>query len=52
VLEDGSGWCGVIELDPNTVVVVRAKGTMKPEQLPLNGLPKSIRAQLTKVRHG
>jgi peptidyl-prolyl cis-trans isomerase D len=49
VLEDGSN-SSVIELDPNTVVVVRAKEHNKPEQLPLEQVAESIRAQLTKVR--
>jgi len=49
VLEDGSN-SSVIELDPNTVVVVRVKEHNKPEQLPLEQVADSIRAQLTKVR--
>jgi peptidyl-prolyl cis-trans isomerase D len=49
VLEDGSN-SSVIELDPNTVVVVRVKQHDKPEQLPLEQVAESIRAQLTKVR--
>ncbi|MGB4074908.1 SurA N-terminal domain-containing protein [Pseudomonas sp.] len=49
VLEDGSN-SSVIELDPNTVVVVRVKQHNKPEQLPLEQVADSIRAQLTKVR--
>lgn len=49
VLEDGSN-SSVIELDPNTVVVVRVKEHKKPEQLALEQVAESIRAQLTKVR--
>ena len=49
VLEDGSN-SSVIELDPNTVVVVRVKEHNKPEQLPLAQVADSIRAQLTQVR--
>ncbi|NQD96145.1 peptidylprolyl isomerase, partial [Pseudomonas sp. CrR25] len=49
VLEDGSN-SGPIELDPNTVVVVRVKEHRKPEQLALEQVSDSIRAQLTKVR--
>jgi peptidyl-prolyl cis-trans isomerase D len=49
VLEDGSN-SGVIELDPNTVAVVRVKEHNKPEQLKLEQVADSIRAQLTKVR--
>lgn len=46
VLEDGSN-SSVIELDPNTVVVVRVKEHNKPEQLPLEQVADSIRAQLS-----
>ena len=49
VLEDGSN-SSVIELDPDTVVVVRVKEHSKPEQLPLEQVQDSIREQLTKVR--
>ena len=49
VLEDGSN-SSVIELDPNTLVVVRVKEHKKPEQLALEQVAESIRAQLTKVR--
>ncbi|WXL27572.1 SurA N-terminal domain-containing protein [Ectopseudomonas mendocina] len=49
VLEDGSN-SSVIELDPNTVVVVRVKEHLKPQQLPLEQVADSIRKQLTKVR--
>ncbi|WP_341305254.1 SurA N-terminal domain-containing protein [Pseudomonas sp. TMP25] len=49
VLEGGSN-SSVIELDPNTVVVVRVSVHNKPEQLPLEQVTESIRAQLIKVR--
>ncbi|MBS4090049.1 SurA N-terminal domain-containing protein [Pseudomonas rustica] len=37
-----------IELDPDTVVVLRAKEHLKPAQLPLESVNVAIRAQLTK----
>ncbi|MDH1263658.1 SurA N-terminal domain-containing protein [Pseudomonas sp. GD03944] len=49
VLEDGSN-SGAIELDPETVVVVRAKEHKKPEQLTFEQVADSIRQQLTTVR--
>ncbi|MDP2244161.1 SurA N-terminal domain-containing protein [Pseudomonas sp.] len=49
VLEDGSN-SNAIELDPNTVVVVRVKEHKKPEQLALEQVQEGIRAQLTTVR--
>jgi peptidyl-prolyl cis-trans isomerase D len=49
VLEDGSN-SGVIELDPNTAVVVRVKEHKKPERLALEQVADSIRTQLTEVR--
>ncbi|MEX6504371.1 SurA N-terminal domain-containing protein [Pseudomonas zhanjiangensis] len=49
VLEDGSN-SPVIELDPNTVVVVRVKEHHKPEQLSLEQVADSIRDHLTQVR--
>nr|WP_298174098.1 SurA N-terminal domain-containing protein [uncultured Pseudomonas sp.] len=49
VLEDGSN-SSVIELDPNTAVVVRVKEHKKPQRLALEQVAQSIRAQLTKVR--
>ncbi|MDO9623875.1 MAG: SurA N-terminal domain-containing protein [Pseudomonas sp.] len=49
VLADGSN-SNAIELDPNTVVVVRVKEHKKPEQLALEQVQEGIRAQLTKVR--
>ncbi|MFJ2281713.1 SurA N-terminal domain-containing protein [Pseudomonas sp. NPDC087803] len=47
VLEENANSTG-IELDPETVVVLRAKEHLKPEQLPLEAVNTSIRAQLTK----
>ena len=49
VLEDGAN-SATIELDPNTVVVVRAKEHMKPEKLALEQVADGIRAHLTQVR--
>lgn len=49
VLEDGSN-SSVIELDPNTAVVVRVKEHKKPQRLALEQVAQSIREQLTKVR--
>ncbi|MDB6446073.1 MULTISPECIES: SurA N-terminal domain-containing protein [Pseudomonas] len=47
VLDDGAN-STAIELDPETVVVLRAKEHRKPEQLPLERVETAIRAQLTK----
>ncbi|MBC3382667.1 SurA N-terminal domain-containing protein [Pseudomonas sp. SWRI12] len=47
VLEEGAN-STAIELDPETVVVLRAKEHRKPEQLPLEKVAGPIRAQLTK----
>lgn len=49
VLEDGSN-SNTIELDPDTVVVVRVKEHKTPEQLAFDQVAESIRAQLTQVR--
>ena len=49
VLEDGAN-SSAIELDPNTVVVVRVKEHKKPKRLALDQVAESIRTQLTKVR--
>ena len=49
VLED-AGNSGAMELDPETVVVVRVKEHKKPEQLAFEQVAESIRAQLTTVR--
>lgn len=47
VLDEGANSTG-IELDPETVVVLRAKEHRKPEQLPLESVAASIRLLLTK----
>lgn len=47
VLEEGAN-STAIELDPETVVVLRAKEHRKPEQLSLEKVAGPIRAQLTK----
>ncbi|MDO7899460.1 SurA N-terminal domain-containing protein [Pseudomonas citrulli] len=47
VLEEGAN-SAAIELDPETVVVLRAKEHRKPEQLPLESVAGPIRAQLAK----
>lgn len=47
VLDEGAN-STAIELDPETVVVLRAKEHRKPEQLPLESVAKSIRVQLAK----
>ena len=47
VLEEGSN-SAPLELDPETVVVVRMKEHRQPEQLPLESVASSIRAQLIK----
>ena len=47
VMEEGSNSAG-IELDPETVVVIRAKEHLKPSQLPLESVAANIRAQLAK----
>jgi len=47
VLEEGSN-SAPLELDPETVVVVRVKEHRQPEQLPLESVASSIRAQLIK----
>ena len=47
VLEEGSN-SAPLELDPETVVVVRMKEHRQPEQLPLESVASSIRAQLLK----
>lgn len=49
VMEDGSN-SSAIELDPNTLVVIRVKEHRKPQQLELDQVSDSIRAQLTKTR--
>ncbi|MGE7956077.1 SurA N-terminal domain-containing protein [Pseudomonas sp. NPDC089530] len=49
VLDEGAN-STAIELDPETVVVLRAKEHRKPEQLPLESVASSIRTQLAKER--
>ena len=49
VLEDGNN-SSTIELDPSTVVVIRAKQHLKPEQLPLEQVAESIRGHLQQER--
>ncbi|MGH8352452.1 MAG: SurA N-terminal domain-containing protein, partial [Pseudomonas sp.] len=51
VLEEGAN-SGAIELDPDTVVVLRVKEHKKPEQLALEQVAASIREQLTQKRAG
>ncbi|WP_017906641.1 SurA N-terminal domain-containing protein [Pseudomonas asplenii] len=47
VLDEGAN-SSAIDLDPDTVVVLRAKEHRKPEQLPLESVDAAIRKQLTK----
>ncbi|WLH14549.1 SurA N-terminal domain-containing protein [Pseudomonas hefeiensis] len=47
VLDEGAN-STAIELDPETVVVLRAKEHRKPEQLPLESVEGAIRTQLAK----
>ncbi|TWC21146.1 MULTISPECIES: SurA N-terminal domain-containing protein [unclassified Pseudomonas] len=47
VLDEGAN-STAIELDPETVVVLRAKEHRKPEQLPLESVEAAIRTQLAK----
>ncbi|AZD93622.1 MULTISPECIES: SurA N-terminal domain-containing protein [Pseudomonas] len=47
VLDEGAN-STAIELDPETVVVLRTKEHRKPEQLPLESVASSIRTQLAK----
>jgi peptidyl-prolyl cis-trans isomerase D len=49
VLEDGAN-SGVIELDPNTAVVVRVKEHKMPEKLALEQVAESIRSHLSVKR--
>ncbi|MGH8368167.1 MAG: SurA N-terminal domain-containing protein, partial [Pseudomonas sp.] len=49
VLDEGAN-STAIELDPETIVVLRAKEHLKPTQLPLESVATAIRAQLTKER--
>ncbi|KAB0484319.1 peptidyl-prolyl cis-trans isomerase D [Pseudomonas reinekei] len=47
VLDEGAN-STAIELDPETVIVLRAKEHLKPAQLPLEKVSAAIRVQLTK----
>ena len=47
VMDEGAN-STAIELDPETVLVLRVKEHRKPEQLPLEAVASSIRAQLVK----
>ncbi len=47
VLDEGAN-STAIELDPETVIVLRAKEHLKPSQLPLESVSAAIRSQLTK----
>lgn len=47
VLDEGAN-STAIELDPETVIVLRAKEHLKPAQLPLESVSAAIRGQLTK----
>lgn len=47
VLDEGAN-STAIELDPETVIVLRAKEHLKPAQLPLESVAGPIRAQLTR----
>lgn len=49
VLEDGAN-SGAIELDPDTVVVLRVKEHKKPELMPLEQVTAGIRETLTKQK--
>ncbi|MFC6337922.1 peptidylprolyl isomerase [Pseudomonas sp. CCM 7891] len=49
VLDEGAN-STAIELDPETIVVLRAKEHLKPAQLPLESVAAAIRAQMTKER--
>ncbi|MGH8447928.1 SurA N-terminal domain-containing protein [Pseudomonas sp.] len=49
VLDEGAN-STAIELDPETIVVLRAKEHLKPAQLPLEKVSAAIRTQMTKER--
>lgn len=49
VLDEGAN-SSAIELDPETIIVLRAKEHLKPAQLPLESVAAAIRAQMTKER--
>ncbi|MCF5232089.1 peptidylprolyl isomerase [Pseudomonas sp. WS 5532] len=49
VLDEGAN-SSAIELDPETIIVLRAKEHLKPAQLPLESVSAAIRTQMTKER--
>ncbi|MGU3305475.1 SurA N-terminal domain-containing protein [Pseudomonas sp. M5A4_2d] len=49
VLDEGAN-STAIELDPETIIVLRAKEHLKPTQLPLESVSAAIRTQMTKER--
>ncbi|AZF43233.1 Peptidyl-prolyl cis-trans isomerase PpiD [Pseudomonas sp. R1-43-08] len=49
VLDEGAN-SSAIELDPETIIVLRAKEHLKPAQIPLEKVATAIRAQMTKER--
>ncbi|TFY90310.1 peptidylprolyl isomerase [Pseudomonas kairouanensis] len=49
VLDEGAN-SSAIELDPETIIVLRAKEHLKPAQLPLESVAAAIRTQLAKER--
>ncbi|MBI6631660.1 SurA N-terminal domain-containing protein [Pseudomonas paralactis] len=49
VLDEGAN-SSAIELDPETIIVLRAKEHLKPAQLPLESVAAAIRTQMTKER--
>ena len=49
VLDEGAN-SSAIELDPETIIVLRAKEHLKPTRLPLESVAAAIRAQMTKER--
>ncbi len=49
VLDEGAN-SSAIELDPETIIVLRAKEHLKPSQLPLENVAAAIRTQMAKER--
>ncbi|MEA9989999.1 SurA N-terminal domain-containing protein [Pseudomonas sp. RTS1] len=49
VLDEGAN-SSAIELDPETIIVLRAREHLKPAQLPLEKVEAAIRTQMTKER--
>ena len=49
VLDEGAN-STAIELDPETIIVLRAKEHLKPKQLPLESVAAAIRTQMAKER--